>query len=78
MSYQEGVYIFMKKKLFASILLSTLILSQGASLVSVKADSTDDKIAAQDSKINSITAQQQSAQAQVDEIQSQVSAIWHQ
>ena len=58
MSYQEGVYIFMKKKLFASILLSTLILSQGASLVSVKADSTDDKIAAQDSKINSITAQQ--------------------
>ena len=75
MSYQEGVYIFMKKKLFASILLSTLILSQGASLVSVKADSTDDKIAAQDSKINSITAQQQSAQAQVDEIQSQVSAI---
>lgn len=65
----------MKKKLLTSILLSTVILSQGAALVSVKAETTDEKIAAQDSKINSLTEQQQSAQAQVNEIQSQVSAI---
>lgn len=65
----------MKKKLLTSILLSTVILSQGAALVSVKAETTDEKIAAQDSKINSLTEQQQSAQAQVNEIQGQVSAI---
>ena len=34
----------------------------------VSADSTDDKIAAQDNKINSINQQQQSAQTQVDQI----------
>ena len=65
----------MKKKLFATILLSTVALSQGAIVVGVSADSTDDKIAAQDSKINSINQQQQSAQAQVDQIQGQVSEI---
>lgn len=41
----------------------------------MSADSTDDKIAAQDNKINSINQQQQSAQAQVDQIQGQVSEI---
>ena len=65
----------MKKKLLTSILLSTMVLAQGASLVNVHADSTDDKIAAQDSKINSLNDQQKSAQAQVDQIQSQVSSI---
>ena len=65
----------MKKKIITSLLLSTLILTQGASLVTVHADSTDDKIAAQNSKIDSLTAQQKAAQTQVDEIQSQVSAI---
>ena len=65
----------MKKKLLTSILLSTMVLTQGASLVNVHADSTDDKIATQDSKINSLTDQQKSAQAQVDQIQSQVSSI---
>lgn len=65
----------MKKKLLTSILLSTVILSQGAALVSVKAETTDEKIAAQDSKISSLTAQQQTAQTQVNEIQGQVSAI---
>ena len=65
----------MKKKLFATILLSTVALSQGAIVAGVSADSTDDKIAAQDSKINSINQQQQSAQAQVDQIQGQVSEI---
>ena len=65
----------MKKKLFATILLSTVALSQGAVVAGVSADSTDDKIAAQDNKINSINQQQQSAQAQVDQIQGQVSEI---
>ena len=65
----------MKKKLLTSVLLSAVILSQGAALVNVKADSTDDKIAAQNSKIDSLTNQQKAAQAQVDEIQKQVSAI---
>ena len=65
----------MKKKLFATILLSTVALSQGAVVAGVSADSTDDKIAAQDNKINSINQQQQSAQAQVDQIQCQVSEI---
>ena len=75
MSYRIGVKLFMKKKLLTSILLSTMVLTQGASLVNVYADSTDDKIATQDSKINSLTDQQKSAQAQVDQIQSQVSSI---
>lgn len=65
----------MKKKLFATILLSTVALSQGAVVAGVSADSTDDKIAAQDNKINSNNQQQQSAQAQVDQIQGQVSEI---
>ena len=65
----------MKKKLFATILLSTVALSQGAVVAGVSADSTDDKIAAQDNKINSINQQQQSAQVQVDQIQGQVSEI---
>ena len=57
------------------MLLSALVLTQGASLVNVHADTTDDKIAAQNNKINSLNAQQQAAQAQDDQIQSQVSAI---
>ena len=65
----------MKKKIITSMLLSALVLTQGASLVNVHADTTDDKIAAQNNKINSLNAQQQAAQAQVDQIQSQVSAI---
>ena len=65
----------MKKKLFATILLSTVALSQGSVVAGVSADSTDDKIAAQDNKINSINQQQQGAQAQVDQIQGQVSEI---
>ena len=71
---EREIYL-MKKKLFATILLSTVALSQGAVVAGVSADSTDDKIVAQDNKINSINQQQQSAQAQVDQIQGQVSEI---
>lgn len=65
----------MKKKMITSLMLSTVILSQGAILTSVQADTTDSKIAAQDAKISNLTAQQQSAQAQVSSIQGQVDAL---
>ena len=65
----------MKKKLLTTILLSTVALSQVGTVISVGADSTDDKIAAQDSKIADLSSKEQSAQAQVDQIQSQVSEI---
>ena len=65
----------MKKKILASLLLSTVLVSQGAVLSTVKANTTDEKIAAQDSKISELTTQQKEAQKQVDEIQTKVSAI---
>ena len=65
----------MKKKILASLLLSTVLVSQTAVLTTVRAATTDEKIAAQDNKISSLTAQQQEAQKQVDQIQGQVSTI---
>ena len=65
----------MKKKLLTTILLSTVALSQVGTVISVGADSTDDKIATQDSKIADLSSKEQSAQAEVDQIQSQVSEI---
>ena len=65
----------MKKKILASLLLSTVLVSQGAVLSSVQANTTNEKIAAQDSKISELTTQQKEAQKQVDEIQTQVTAI---
>ena len=51
------------------------MVSQVAVLTTAHAETTDDKIAAQDNKISNLTAQQQEAQKQVDQIQEQVSAI---
>ena len=65
----------MKKKILASLLLSTVLVSQTAVLTTVRAETTDEKIAAQDSKISDLAAQQQEAQKQVDQIQGQVSTI---
>jgi len=65
----------MKKKILASLLLSTVLVSQTAVLTTVRAETTDEKIAAQDSKISNLTSQQKEAQKQVDEIQTQVTAI---
>ena len=65
----------MKKKILASLLLSTVMVSQVAVLTTAHAETTDEKIAAQDNKISNLTAQQQEAQKQVDQIQEQVSAI---
>lgn len=65
----------MKKKILASLLLSTVMVSQVAVLTTAHAETTDDKIASQDNKISNLTAQQQEAQKQVDQVQEQVSAI---
>ena len=65
----------MKKKILASLLLSTVMVSQVAVLTTAHAETTDDKIAAQDNKISNLIAQQQEAQKQVDQVQEQVSAI---
>ena len=65
----------MKKKILASLLLSTVMVSQVAVLTTAHAETTDDKIVAQDNKISNLTAQQQEAQKQVDQVQEQVSAI---
>ena len=65
----------MKKKILASLLLSTVLVSQGTVLSSVQANTTNEKIAAQDSKISELTTQQKEAQKQVDEVQTQVTAI---
>ena len=65
----------MKKKIVATLLLSTIALTSFSSVVSVKANDTDSQIAAQDSKINEISAKQAEAQAQVDTIQAQVDTI---
>ena len=51
------------------------MVSQAAILTTAHAETTDDKIAAQDNKISNLTAQQQEAQKQVDQIQEQVSTI---
>ena len=51
------------------------MVSQAAVLTNAHAETTDEKIAAQDNKISNLTAQQQEAQKQVDQIQTQVSTI---
>ena len=65
----------MKKKILASLFLSTVLVSQAAVLTTVHAETTDEKIAAQDSKISDLSAKQKEAQKEVDEIQTQVTAI---
>lgn len=65
----------MKKKIVATLLLSTIALTSFGSVVSVKANDTDSQIAAQDSLINEIAAKQAAAQAEVDAIQAQVDTI---
>ena len=48
----------MKKKILASLLLSTMLFSQAAVLTTARAETTEEKIAAQDSKISDLTAKQ--------------------
>ena len=65
----------MKKNVLATLLLSTMVLTNLASVTVVSANDTDSKIEAQNNKINQISAQQAQAQAQVDTIQTQVDTI---
>ena len=65
----------MKKEILASLLLSTVLVSQVAVLNTVNAENIDKKIVANDNKISALTSQQQAAQKQVSQIQEQVSAI---
>ena len=65
----------MKKKIVATLLLSTIALTSFGSVVAVKANDTDSQIAAQDNLINEIAAKQAAAQAEVDAIQAQVDTI---
>ena len=65
----------MKKKLITALMLSTVILSSGASLGAVKADSTDDQIAKQDAAISAAKSSSAEAEAKVDAIQSQSAEI---
>ncbi|CEF51345.1 CHAP domain-containing protein [Lactococcus garvieae] len=65
----------MKKKLITALMLSTVILSSGASVGAVKADSTDDQIAKQDAAISAAKSSSAEAQAKVDAIQSQVNSL---
>lgn len=60
----------MKKKILASLLLSTVMVSQVAVLTTAHAETTDDKIAAQDNKISNLTAQQQEAQNKLTKFRS--------
>lgn len=65
----------MKKKLIATLMLSTVVLTAGAPLSSVKADSTEQKIAEQDSKIATVKSEAAQAQSQVDAVSTQVHTL---
>lgn len=65
----------MKKKILATLLLSSIVLTNFGNIAVVKADDTDSQIAAQESKINEISAKQAAAQAEVDKLQAQVNTI---
>ncbi|MDY5636331.1 MAG: CHAP domain-containing protein [Streptococcus orisratti] len=65
----------MKKKVLATLLLSTIVLTSTSTLTLVHADDTDSQIAAKDSQLTEIANQQAAAQAEVDKIQANVDAI---
>ena len=65
----------MKKKVLATLLLSTVFLSQSAHVVAVSAETTEDKIEATNDKIKEISTKQKSAEQELEEAQSKVSSI---
>ncbi len=65
----------MKKKILATIMLSTVVLSNANYVAVVSANDVDSQIAAKNQQISELTAQQAEAQQQVDAIQGQVDAI---
>ena len=65
----------MKKKVLATLLLSTVFLSQSAHVVAVSAETTEDKIEATKDKIKEISTKQKSAEKELEEAQNKVSSI---
>ncbi|MGQ7462228.1 peptidoglycan hydrolase PcsB [Streptococcus suis] len=65
----------MKKKILATLMLSTVVLSNVNYVAVINANDVDSQIAAKEQQINELTAQQAAAQQQVDSIQSQVDEI---
>ncbi|MEY8443182.1 CHAP domain-containing protein [Lactococcus ileimucosae] len=65
----------MKKKLIATLMLSTVVLTAGAPLSSVNADSTERQIAEQDSKIAAVKDEAAQAQSQVEAVGTQVNTL---
>ncbi len=65
----------MKKKLIMTLMLSTVVLSAGAPLVTVEADSSENELAIQDTKIAILKDEASQAQANVEAVESQVGAL---
>ena len=65
----------MKNKVLATLLLSTVFLSQSAHVVAVSAETTEDKIEATNDKIKEISTKHKSAEKELEEAQSKVSSI---
>ncbi|HEL1619464.1 TPA: peptidoglycan hydrolase PcsB [Streptococcus suis] len=65
----------MKKNILATLMLSTVVLSNVNYLAVINANDIDSQIAAKNQQINELTAQQAAAQQQVDSIQGQVDEI---
>lgn len=65
----------MKKKIFATLMLSTVVLSNVSYVAVISANDIDSQIEVKNQEISSLTAQQAAAQQQVDNIQGQVDEI---
>ena len=65
----------MKKKILATLMLSTVVLSNVSYVAVISANDIDSQLEAKNQEISSLTAQQAAAQQQVDNIQAQVDEI---
>ncbi|HFI0635121.1 TPA: peptidoglycan hydrolase PcsB [Streptococcus suis] len=65
----------MKKNILATLMLSTVVLSNINYVAVINANDVDSQIVAKEQQINELTAQQAAAQQQVDSIQGQVDDI---
>lgn len=71
----EELCSYMKKRILATLMLSTVVLSNANYVAVVSANDVDSQIAAKNQEISELTAQQAEAQQQVDAIQGQVDTI---
>ena len=65
----------MKKKILATLMLSTVVLSNVSYVAVISANDIDSQIEAKNQEISSLTEQQAAAQQQVDNLQAQVDEI---